>query len=276
MDPTTRARHRAQVLALANHKGGCGKTTSAANLGVALAARRRRVLLIDVDPQANLGEAFGVDADHPGPRIEHALLDPTVAPWHSRRDPDDGPTSLAAGVHLLPCSDRLEAVVSQHVGDPRFPYRLRELVDALRPHYDAIVLDTPPGLGPLSSMAMLTADWVIVPARPADFDVGGAIKLAHLIAGALRDVNPTLRLLGVLITQVDRRWTLAADTRAALEANGIRRLRVEIPFRVRVSRAPRHAAPTAALEPDSPVGAAYHRLAADLLATVLSDTPSHG
>jgi cellulose biosynthesis protein BcsQ len=82
---------------------------------------------------------------------------------------------------------------------------------------------------------------VIAPACPADFDIGGAVKLAELIEGQLRAVRPGLRLLGVLICQVDRRWTLAHDTRAALEEAGIGKLVTEIPFRVRVGAAPRHA-----------------------------------
>ncbi|MDQ3740120.1 MAG: ParA family protein, partial [Actinomycetota bacterium] len=140
-DPATK---RATTLVFANHKGGCGKTTSTANLAVALAARGRRVLVIDADPQANLSEAFGVIAELAGPRLEDALAPPPARDviW-------DAP----AGVDLIPCSAQLEAVASEHADDPSFATRLRELVDALSPSYDAIVIDTPPGLGPLSSMA---------------------------------------------------------------------------------------------------------------------------
>ncbi|MDQ3740431.1 MAG: hypothetical protein M3389_05745, partial [Actinomycetota bacterium] len=96
-----------------------------------------------------------------------------------------------------------------------------------------------------------------------------ALQLASLVNDGLVRHNPRLRVLGVLVTQVDRRWTLAGDTRRRLQDAGIHRLRVEIPFRVRVGAAPRDGAPTAATQPDGAVGAAYDRLAADLIATVL-------
>jgi cellulose biosynthesis protein BcsQ len=161
---------------------------------------------------------------------------------------------------------------------PPFRWRLRHgdtrgLNSFRHAYYDFILLDTPPGLGPLSSMAMLAADWVIVPARPADFDVAGAIKLATLIGGALATLNERLRLVGVLICQVDRRWTLSIDTREALAAAGVHRLRVEISFMVRTGAAPRQGAPTVLLEPDCRLSVAYHELARDL-ETVLT-TEAH-
>jgi chromosome partitioning protein len=249
---------RAITIVLANHKGGCGKTTTTANLGVAFAARSRRVLLIDADPQANLTEAFGHD---PTSGLAHALTDPAAAVIHR---------GLPRDAHLIPCAADLEAAVAAGANQPGFALRLRDLVHHLAPEYDAILIDTPPGLGPLSSMAMLAADYVLVPARPADFDVTGAVKLAALIRTYLAQLNPSLHLLGVLLTQVDRRWRLGHDARRALDAAGIRRLRTEIPFRVRVGHAPRHGAPTTALEPDGAIGAAYDLLASDLIRTVLA------
>jgi chromosome partitioning protein len=166
-------------------------------------------LLIDADPQGNLCEAFGVEPEHPGPRLHHALADPpgtnAVPPWSTRPVSDGESLPLPGGVHLLPGGDALEAAVSARTAEPAFALRLAELVDALRPVYDVVLIDTPPGLGALSSMAMLAADWVIASARPAGFDVGGAVKLAELIEHRLRLTRPELRLLGVLVTQVDQR-----------------------------------------------------------------------
>ncbi len=263
----------ATTIVFANHKGGCGKTTSAANTGAALAARGLRVLVIDADPQANLSEAFGIPADVEGPRLENTLAVP-AEPLLAWTVDLTGPAETHGGtLGVVPCSALLEQTVTEHAGFSGFPHRLAEEVERSCDDYDAILLDTPPGLGPLSSMAMLAADWIIVPARPADFDVGGALKLADLIRGELASVNPRLQLLGVLMTQVDRRWTLAGDSRDALSAGGVHRLRVEIPFMVRTGAAPRQGAPTVLLEPDCRLSVAYHDLAADL-ATLMAPEAS--
>ena len=267
---TTPARPpRAQVFVLANHKGGCGKTTSTANLGAALAELGARVLLIDADPQANLSEAFGA-TDPQTATLEQLLADPDLPCVATQPDIT---TTNGRAPDLIPCTEQLEATVSTFAHHEAFALTLNDLVSSVAPAYDAILIDTPPGLGALSSMAMLAADWVIAPARPADFDVGGAVKLADLIATDLRELNPGLRLLGVLVTQVDRRWTITAETRQALDEAGVRRLRHEIPFAVRVGAAPRHGAPTVAIEPDGRVACAYRAVARDLLTIIDPSQP---
>ena len=243
----------ALTIALTNHKGGCGKTTSTANLGAAFAERGLQVLVVDADPQANLSEAFAVPADQIG--LEHAL-------------DGDGPVEpfeVSAGLHVLPTGEALAGVIADRAHEGEFAYALADLVDAWRPDYSVILLDTPPGVGPLSTMALIAADRVIVPARPADFDVGGAVKVAEVIRSDLAQANATLELLGVLLTQVDRRWVIGADARQALAAAGVRRLATSIPFAVSVGAAPREGAPTMMLRPDSAVARAYRQLAGDLI-----------
>src|SRR3954447_1783405 len=264
----------ATVIVFANQKGGVGKTTSTANIGAALAQLGERTLLIDADPQANLGELFGVDDPTiPGLRLEDALAseawEAPPQPWTTRPDPETRePLPLAAGVHLLPCTDELADTVAELVAVEGAEQRLRQLIALYDGRYDFILIDTPPGLGPLSSMAMLAAQWVIVPVRPADFDIGGAVKVADLVERELSAFNPELRILGVLVGQTDRRWNLGHDTRSTLRRDAIEQLDIEIPFMVRVGAAPRYAAPTVVLEPDSRVGRAYRLLAADLRTTV--------
>lgn len=262
----------AHVIVLANHKGGVGKTTGTANLGAALSQLGERVLLIDADPQGNLGETFGVDDDSvPGLRLEDILAEDSwsTAPavWEHRVDPDTRElVALAGGVHIVPCTDALAATAATLALEEDSEGRLRDVVALYRPAYDWIIIDTPPGLGVLSSMAMLAGDWVIVPARPADLDISGAVKVADLLEGDIAEFNPGVRLLGVLVGQVDRRWNLRHDTRSALREAQLEHLDVEIPFAVRVGSAPRYAAPTVVLEPDSRVARAYQRLARDLAA----------
>ena len=130
----------ALTIALTNHKGGCGKTTSTANLGAAFAERGLRVLLVDADPQANLSEAFAVPADRRG--LEHALDGAeTVEPYE-----------VLAGLHVLPAGEALAGVIADRAHEGEFAYALADLVDVWRPDYSVIVLDTPPErVGPLST-----------------------------------------------------------------------------------------------------------------------------
>src|SRR4051812_1184494 len=132
----------AAVIVFANDKGGCAKTTSTGNIGVAPASPPvgKRVLLIDADPQANLSELFGCDDQSlPRVRLEDALARgphaAALAPWTERPGADGVLEPIPGGVHLLPCTEELETVVSQGLHDDGFPLRLRELVDACRDEY---------------------------------------------------------------------------------------------------------------------------------------------
>lgn len=255
----------ARVIAFVNQKGGVTKTTSVANTGAALAELGRRVLVIDADPQANLTESFGAD-ELLGTRLEDLLALPGIEqePKVVERMRDEG-TPLAGGVHLLPCSEQLADVAAELPRHEGYELRLRSVVDSLRRRYDDILIDTPPGLGILSGMALLAADAVIVPARPADLDVGGAAKVYDLVEEVVRELNPGLAVLGVLVAQTQRRWILRREAQEAIEAQGMTALPVEVPFSVRVGAAPRYGAPTFVLEPDGRVAHAYRKLAAHLV-----------
>ena len=201
------------VIVLANHKGGVTKTTSTANLGACLAEAGHRVLIVDCDPQANLSEAFGWTEDLPGERLEDLLAHPAAA---VRYHPA---TALQADVspqlqwrerlRIIPCTDTLADVAADlpaTAGDG-WETRLREILEPLRDRFDFVLLDTPPGLGNLSGMAVLAADGLLIPALPADLDVRGAGKLYDLVEAGV----PDLRILGVLIAASDQRWRIAQD-----------------------------------------------------------------
>lgn len=276
MNPTT-----AHVIVLANHKGGCAKTTTAVNLAAALAARPigKRVLLIDADPQANASELYGCeDPRLPGLRLDDVLArsrwDQLPPVWTQRPQLDGDPEPMAGAIHLLPCTQTLEEVVTdlQAQHPETFIYRLRDVVALFRTAYDYIILDTPPGLQALSSMALLAADWVIAPIRPADVDINGAVKLVALIEQNIEPINPHLRFFGVLLTQVEKRWRLGHDARAVLAEVQLPKIRREIPFAVRVGEAPRYMSPTVVHEPDGRVGAAYRDVAIEI-DTALSPVP---
>ena len=259
---------RAFVIVLANHKGGVTKTTSTANLGAMLAEAGRRVLIVDFDPQANLSEAFGWSEELAGERLEDLLAHPEAA---SRYTP---PAALQPDVardlswrerlRIIPCTDALADVAADLPGSVGEGYetRLRVVLEPLRPGFDFVLLDTPPGLGNLSGIAVLAADGLLIPALAADLDVRGAGKLYDLVEGQI----PGLRILGVLIAASERRWRVTRDAAARMDADEMRVLPIRVPRAVRVASAPRYRAPTAVLEPDSMVSHAYRQLAQHLLA----------
>jgi chromosome partitioning protein len=261
----------ANIITFANHKGGATKTTSAANLGVALAQlqpatrRPRRVLLIDADPQANLSTLFGCDPDLPGVRLEDVIERDfhTVAPavWTSRPAPDQRLTRLAGGVHVLPCTDALAIVARDNAAQPGFGDRLRHATALLRENYDYILIDTPPGRQALTTLALLATDYVIAPIRPADFDVEGAIRLTEMLENEIQPHNPGVKMLGVLLAQADPRWKIGANARDALSAANIKFFGRIVPFAVSVGHAPRFTAPTIVLQPAGRVASAYRHIA---------------
>jgi len=191
-DVKTHERTRAFVIVLANHKGGVTKTTSTANLGALLAEAGRQVLMVDCDPQANLSEIFGWTDDLPGERLEDLLAHPDGA------DRFDPPIALQPDVapglewrerlRIVPCTDTLADVAADlpTTAGPGFEGRLSEILDRFRDRFDVILLDTPPGLGNLSGMAVLAADGLLIPVLAADLDVRGAGKLYDLVEARFR------------------------------------------------------------------------------------------
>ncbi len=264
---TTRVGRRAVVIVLANHKGGVTKTTSTANLGAMLAELGQRVLIVDCDPQANLSEAFGWTEELVGERLEDLLAHPAAAVSYRP------PIALLADVlpcpswrqrlAIIPCTDALADVAADlpaSAGDG-YEQRLGEILEPQRERFDVILLDTPPGLGNLSGMAMLAADRLLIPSLAADLDVRGAGKLYDLVEAQV----PGLRILGVLIAASERRWRVTQDAAARMSDDDMRVLPIHVPRAVRVASAPRHRAPTAVLEPDSLVSHAYRQLAHHIL-----------
>lgn len=258
------------VIVLANHKGGVTKTTSTANLGAMFAEAGRRVLLVDCDPQANLSETFGWSEDRPGERLEDLLAHPDAAARYCppvALSPDVAPELVWHDwLRIVPCTDVLADVAAglPHAAGEGYEWRLRSVLAPLRDAFDVVLLDTPPGRGSLSGMAVLAADGLLIPTLAADLDVRGAGKLYDLV----EDEIPQLRILGVLVAASERRWRITQEATVRLIADDVRVLPVTVPRAVRVASAPRHGAPTAVLEPDSLVSHAYRRLAHELLREV--------
>jgi chromosome partitioning protein len=249
-----------KIIVFANQKGGVSKTTSVANLGPALVERGFRVLIVDGDPQANLTEAFAAQ-DEPGARLEDILANPGRGAGGAIMR-HRGQQAIPGGVHLIPCTVDLADVAAEISTENGYETRLRDLLRPLLDvAYDFILLDTPPGASVLSGLALIAADEVVIPARPATFDLNGVVKMVDLIEQELSEVNPDAKLRGVLLVQRDKRWRASRRACDALDALDIPRLDTEIPMVVRVGDAPAYGKPTIVLEPDSRVAEAYRRVA---------------
>lgn len=262
----------ADVIVMANKKGGVTKTTSTLNLAAAGAEAGLRVAAIDGDPQENLTMSAGAvgaigtyledalaaarDKRAPAPTLMSQVEDP---PGSGEQRP------IAGGIDLLPCTeDGMEEVIEDDVRPSGDMLRLKRVIDAMRPAYDLIFIDTPPSFGPIQTLAYLAADYVVVPTRPADLDVEAVVKLYQSI-GRFTDVNPRLRLLGTILTQektAGRSTTIA--TREARETLGGPDSPIPllgtVPYVDRYARIVRYGQPAFVLEPDGRVAAAYRQI----------------
>jgi chromosome partitioning protein len=194
----------ATVIAVANHKGGVGKTTTTANLGAALALRGRRVLLIDLDPQGNLTSAFGLEKEGQH-TVAEALLDrrvplPVVCVPNGSVNGLESPERLS----VVPAADGLAAAEAQLMNKLGRELRLRDQLLSLEAQYDYIMIDTPPSLGVLTVNALVAATRVIIPTEARYFSLQGLKMLEDSIEEILY-VNPRLEVLGILLSKMDRR-----------------------------------------------------------------------
>jgi chromosome partitioning protein len=253
-----------RVIAIVNQKGGVGKTTTAINLGTALATRGRRVLLIDLDPQGNASTGLGVGAAARGGSTYDVISGDAALPDVICR------TSVEQ-LDLAPATIDLSGADVEMVEDPRRAHRLRralrgaEAAPRLR-GYDFILIDCPPSLNLLTVNAMTAADSVMVPLQCEFFALEGLSQLLGTIRRVQSGLNPELRIHGIVLTMFDRRNRLSSqveqDVRATL---GDIVYQTVIPRNVRLSEAPSHALPALVYDRDCAGSRAYRTLATEVL-----------
>ncbi len=259
--PESLPSRRRRVLAVANQKGGVGKTTPALNLAAALVETGRTVLIVDLDPQGNASTGLGIDAD----RRRRNSYDLLVAEVPAL---DLVQTTAVPQLAIIPGVVDLSSADVELVSDPGRARRLQKTLrdPDLLDRWDHVVIDCPPSLNLLTVNAMAAADAVLVPLQCEFFAMEGLTQLLSTIREIRRGLNPRLAIEGVVLTMYDRRNNLselvAQDVRANL---GDVVYRTVIPRNVRLSEAPSHALPATVYDPGSTGSLAYRALARELL-----------
>jgi chromosome partitioning protein len=192
------------VIAIANQKGGVGKTTTAINLSAAFARAGKRVLLIDLDPQANSSLTF---LAHEG--IEQSVYELLIEPEVNYQDVIK--STNVANLDVLPSKINLAKFESKLIGEFDAPFRLKDRIEGLTRQYDCIFIDTPPTLGLITVNALVASDYLLIPIQPSYFALEGTDDLLETVEKVKARPNPNLRVLGVVITLLDKRTTLAKD-----------------------------------------------------------------
>ena len=253
---------RAVVIAIANQKGGVGKTTTAINLGAELAARGVATLLVDLDPQANATAGLGLSHED-RTTIYDVLIDDVplagiivATPQAGLELAPSGPDLAGAEVELVPAMAREQ--------------RLSRALDTVASRYDAVIIDCPPSLGLLTLNALNAADEVLVPVQCEYLALEGLGQLTGTLEAVRRNLNARLHIGGLLLTMYDSRTNLSQQVAEEVRSHFPATFATVIPRSVRVSEAPSHGLPISLYAGSSPAAKAYAAFAGEVIEAFLS------
>jgi chromosome partitioning protein len=250
-----------RILAIANQKGGVGKTTTAINLGTALAAVGERVLLLDSDPQGNASTGLGIPRSMRRKTLYDVLMEGATAL-------DAAVKTALPGLDLLPADPDLSGIEVELGQTPRRSYRLRDALAPIRANrsYDYVLIDCPPALSLLTVNAMTASDAVLVPLQCEFFALEGLTQLVRTIDLVRGSLNPALEIQGVVLTMYDRRNSLSSQVANDVREHfGAKVYETVIPRNVRVSEAPSFGKPALIYDMKCAGSQAYIKLARELV-----------
>lgn len=248
-----------RIIAIANQKGGVGKTTTSINLSASLAAKGKKVLMIDTDPQGNATSGFGIDKNDLEDTIYELILGECSVQDCIIKD-------VIPGVSILPSNVNLAAAEIELIGVDKKEYILKKEIDWVKDSYDFIIIDCPPSLSMLTVNAMTTADSVLVPIQCEYYALEGLSQLIHTVNLVKERLNPELDMEGVVFTMFDSRTNLSnqvvENVKNNLQQNVYKTI---IPRNIRLAEAPSYGMPIQMYEPKSAGAEAYMELADEVI-----------